>query len=214
MKANRSRLTGGIVAFLSFVVLLVFGYPLADEALQRREDDLALAQLEEEFRLMETRSSRLAKIEETLKRKKSELMEACITGNRIPDLRDEIIGLVRLSDARLRGLDTHDGQTRPWATDNDDPRSRRLPDFGMESDFELQTHTLNLTADGSLASVKQIIARIEQHHWLMTIDSLEVKPTQANGSTASLDLRLTFYGLDAVPQEVEETVASEQLKIY
>ncbi len=207
MNKPNHRVTRAIVAAVSLLLLIVIGIPLVDEGIEIRNEQLAFAELEQEFETIQSRDIRLRRIESKLHDHKIELMNQCVTPARIQLVRDELITMIRDCGGSLRTLEIENGQTRPWAAKDDDPRTRQMPDFGTESEFLLHTHPLSLSVVGSLDAVLNIIEQVNNHHWLMNIDMLSLKPLAGGDSLISLEMNITLYGLMRAPAKTEEALA-------
>ncbi|MCM2371724.1 hypothetical protein [Aporhodopirellula aestuarii] len=207
MNKQNDRLIRAIVACGSFLALIVFGYPLVDEGIRLRDDHRALAELERKFESSQERDARLQRIEAKLREQKQQLIQQCVTRNRIPAVRDELITMIRECGGSLRALEIEDEQKRRWGADNDDPRSRRSPDFGNESEFELHSHELSLSVVGPLDSVLKIIRVVDDHHWLLNINSLTLEPIPGGDSVLSLELNMTLFGLLHAPVSMDDAFA-------
>jgi hypothetical protein len=206
MNKPNHRAIRAIVAAVSLLLLIVIGMPLVDEGRELRNEQLAFAELEQEFETTQSRDVRLRRIETKLHEHKIELMNQCVTPARIPQVRDEMIAMIRDCGGSLRALEIENGQTRPWAANDDDPRTRQMPDFGTESEFLLHTHSLSLSVVGSLDAVLSIIEQVNNHHWLMNIDTLSLKPLASGDSQISLEVNITLYGLMRAPVKTEESL--------
>ncbi|MFG0267891.1 MAG: hypothetical protein ACF8AM_22470 [Rhodopirellula sp. JB055] len=211
MNKPNDRLIRGIVAAGSFVALIVIGKPLVDEYRELREGQRELSKLEEEFDTQRSRDVRLQRIETTLEEERQQLQERSTTPDKIQQVRDTVISIVRQSNATLRSLEIEDGQRRRWAIQGDDPHNRRLPEMDMESDFELHSHSLTLVADGSLDAVMEVTESINRQRWLMTVESLGLEPTDSNNKWIGLELRITLYGLQRTVLDEDELVAGSSL---
>ncbi|MCC9641097.1 hypothetical protein LOC71_02345 [Rhodopirellula sp. JC740] len=208
MNKPNDRLIRVIVAAGSFVLLIVIGKPLVDDYRELRAGHRELSELETEFDTLKSRDVRLQRVEATLSQQQTELLSRSTTPEKIQQVRDTIIGIVRQSGATLRSLEIEDGQRRRWAMDNDDPKSRRLPEMDMESDFELHTHSLTLVADGTLDAILEVTGKIHQQQWLMTVETLGMEPSGSNAKWIELELRISLYGLQRSIREDDKLVAA------
>ncbi|MCC9655154.1 hypothetical protein [Rhodopirellula halodulae] len=208
MNKPNDRLIRVIVAAGSFVLLIVIGKPLVDDYRELRAGHRELSELETEFDTLKSRDVRLQRVEATLSQQQTELLNRSTTPEKIQQVRDTMIGIVRQSGATLRSLEIEDGQRRRWAMDNDDPKSRRLPEMDMESDFELHTHSLTLVADGTLDAILEVTGKIHQQQWLMTVETLGMEPSGSNAKWIELELRISLYGLQRSIREDDELVAA------
>ncbi|WP_047813102.1 hypothetical protein [Rhodopirellula islandica] len=208
MNKPNDRLIRGIVAAGSFLALIVIGKPLVDEYRELRAGQRELSKLEEEFDTLQSRDVRLQRIETTLADERQQLLERSTTPDRIQQVRDTVIGIVRQGNATLRSLEIDDGQRRRWASRGDNPHNRRLPEMDMESDFELHSHSLTLVADGSLDAVMEVTEKINRQRWLMTVESLALEPAGSNDKWIGLELRISLYGLQRSVLEEDDLVAT------
>jgi hypothetical protein len=214
MNKPNDRLIRGIVAAGSFLALIVIGKPLVDEYTELRASQRELSKLEEEFDTLQSRDARLQRIETTLEKERQQLLDRSTTPDKIQQVRDTVISIVRQSNATLRSLEIEDGQRRRWALQGDDPHNRRLPEMDMESDFELHSHSLTLVADGSLDAVMEVTESINRQRWLMTVESLGLEPADSNKKWIGLELRITLYGLQRAVIEEDDLIAtSTQLRL-
>jgi len=166
------------------------------------DSDHAFTQLEDEFDQTQSRDTRLQRIETKL-----QFLQKSVTPQRIPEVRDPLITMIREGGGSLRTLEIEDGQKRRWADQDDDPRSRRLPDYGSESQFELHSHAISLLIVGPLETVLAIVDKSNDYQWLMSTDSLDLKPSAGNAAVLSLDIKMTLFGLLHAPIEHDDTFA-------
>ena len=82
-----------------------------------------------------------------------------------------------------------------------------IPTYGEESQFDLHSHVVELRADGSLESVRQILNEVTGQGWLMTTKYLAMTPTALRESPMSIELRLVLFGLGPKEREIEEEFA-------
>ncbi|EMI53178.1 hypothetical protein [Rhodopirellula sallentina] len=207
MNKQNDRVIRAIVACGSFVALIVIGYPLVDEGLRLREDHRALSELEKDFEQSQSRDVRLHRIESKLQEQKLQLVKQCVTQSRIPVVRDELITMIRDCGGSLRALEIEDEQKRSWGTEDDDPRSRRSPDFGTESEFNLHSHEVSLSVVGPLEAVLEIVRVVDDHHWLLNINTLTLEPVAGGDSVLSLEMNMTLFGLMHAPAGMEDAFA-------
>ncbi|TWT93589.1 hypothetical protein [Neorhodopirellula pilleata] len=199
------RVIRATVAGVSLIALVVIGYPKVDEGFRLRDENRELRELEQEFTDTQQRSERLQRIENALEKQKRELIGQNVTPTKIGSVRDEVIRIVRDHAGSLRSLEIQDGQRRAWAEQDDDPRNRDIYELGAESEFELHSHALTLSVTGKFDNVLSMVESLTDHHWLMSLETMDLKPYGGTGDDVILEVNLTLYGLELAPEPIEET---------
>lgn len=207
MRKPNDRVIRAIVAGGSLTVLVAFGYPMVDKTKRMQDANRAFVELEKEFQTTQQRNQRLQRIEQTLQIQKNNLTQQNVTPKDISRIRDSIISMVRRNGGRLRSLEIQDGNKRSWAEEGDQPHDRDMPEFGNESEFELHSHALSLSIVGPLDSILGIVRSLKNHHWLMSVETMDLKPHDKTTSDVDLELGMTLFGLEMAPEPSEETFA-------
>lgn len=202
-RSNRNhRATGAIVASVSLLVIIVLAVPWVDEYLRLRGDEAKLTELENRFAELRQRNKQLDLIDSKLTSRLKDLSDRSIDPLKTEHVREAIVEIVRQTAGRVRRLEIPTGESRIWATKDDQIQNSTMPIYGEESDFELHTHTVELQVDGSLQSIQTILRRITDQGWLMTTTELTLAPTLVRESPVTLELQLVLYGL--VPHQREQ----------
>lgn len=207
MNKPNDRVIRAIVAGGSLTILVAIGYPLVDQGHQLQIENQAFVELEKECATTRARNVRLQRIESTLQEQKNELIHQNVTPPKIASVRDEVISIIRDHGGSLRSLEVQDGQRRAWAEQNDDPHNRDILEFGSESEFELHSHAMTLAVTGKLDSILKIVKALTDHHWLMSVETMDLKPLGDNTVDVSVELNMTLFGLELAPEPIEETFA-------
>lgn len=207
MKDRDNRATRAFVTSGSLLAIVFIAIPWVDEYLRLRRDAAELRELETKFVETQQRKKLLDRIEGKLSEELESLQTRSIDLSKRESIRETLIEIVRKSGGRLRRLEITDGDLRVWAIENDDPRRETMPLYGEESRFALHTQIVELQADGSLESVRQILKKIANQGWLMTTKGLTAVPTSDQKSAVILELRLALYGLGPNEREPEEDFA-------
>ncbi|WP_404304709.1 hypothetical protein [Neorhodopirellula lusitana] len=208
MNKPNHRVIQATVAGVSLLVVIVLGLPRFNEGRQLSADLQAFTKLEQEFESTQQRNRRLSRIEQKLHSQKEVLINQNVTPEQISGVRDELIAIVRKHGGSLRLLEIQDGQSRVWGDQGDDPHNRDRPEMGMESEFELHSHTVSLAVTGSLKAALAITRTLSDGYWLVSIETMVLKPRDSTSRIVSLELGLTLFGLTLVPEPVEEQFAS------
>lgn len=199
MNNRNNRATRAIVASGSLLAIIVIGIPWVDDYLRLRGDATEFEDMRSRLTQNQSRDLQFTRIEEKLSKEMNSFSPRSIDPTKKDAIRETLIQIVRETGGRLRRLDIPEGESRLWALDNDDPRRGTIPLYGEESGFVLHTHSVELKADGSLETVRQIISKIGSQGWLMSTKSLTASPTGIRESPVTLEIRLVLYGL--VPNE-------------
>ena len=207
MNNPNNRATRAIVASGSLLAIIFIAIPWVDEYLRHRRDAAELIELEIKLVETEQQKQRLDRIEGNLTSELETRLASSIDPTKTEAVRERLIEFVRQAGGRIRRLDVAEGETRVWAIENDDPRMDTMPLYGEESRFVLHTHIVELQADGSLESVRQILSSVSNQGWLMTTKGLTMVPTSVRESPVNLELRLVLYGLGPNEREPEEDFA-------
>lgn len=166
-----------------------------------------MSDLEIQFSEIQQKREKLDRIEDKLNATLVDLSNRSVVPTKTESVRETIIEIVRKSGGRLRRLEIGEAEARPWAIENDSPLNHTIPTYGEESQFTLYSHVVELQADGSLESVRQILGQATSQGWLMATKSLTMTPTALKESPMSLELRLVLFGLGPKEREVEEEFA-------
>jgi hypothetical protein len=202
-----TRLTGAIVVSGSLLAIIVIGFPWVDEYLRLRRDAVELSDLESKYAQVQVQQTMMARVEGKLTSELENLLTRSIEPSNIETVREALVESVRQAGGRLRRLEIAAGETRPWGIENDDPRNGTIPLDGEESKLILHSHVIDLQADGSLETVRQILSGVDNQGWLKITKSLTMAPTGLRESPVSLELRLVVYGLGPKPHEPEADFA-------
>jgi hypothetical protein len=201
MNNRNNRTTRAIVASGSLIAILVIGIPLADDYYGLRRDAAEFADLQSRLGQNRSRDLRFSQIQAKLTEELSALADRSIDPTKMHWVRETLVNIVRNAGGRIRRLETPDGDARPWASRQDDPRRETVPLFGEESNFVLHTHRVELQADGSLETIRKIVRDVRNQGWLMSTKMLTARPTGVQESPVTIELRFVLYGL--VPSEQE-----------
>ena len=207
MNNPNNRATRAIVASGSLLAIIFMGVPWVDEYLELRRGAAELGELEIKLVEAQQREQRMDRIEAKLTSELERLLAHSFDTTKTEVVREALIKIVRQSGGRLRRLEIAKGETRPWNIEDDDPRLETTPFIGEESRFVLHTHEVELQADGSLESVRQILSSVANHGWLMMTKELTATPTSVRESPVNLERRLVLYGLGPQEREPEEDFA-------
>ncbi len=210
MNNRNNRTTRAIVASGSLLAIIVIGIPWVDEYLRLRRDAAEFVDLESSLVENQSRDLQLSRIESKLSEELESLSVRSIDPTNKNVIRESLMRIVRSAGGRLRRLDIADTETRPWAIEEDDPRHDTMPFYGEESNFVLYTHAVELQADGSLETVRQIVADIGNQGWLMTTKGLTASPTGVRESPVTLAIQLELYGLGPSEKDAEEEFEEEE----
>ena len=207
MNNPNNRATRAIVASGSLLAIIFVAVPWVDEYLELRRSAANLGELEIQFVQAQQREKRMDRIEAKLTGEMDRLLARSFDPTKTETVREALIEIVRQSGGRLRRLEIVEGDTRPWMVENDDPRSETSELDGEESKFVLHAQEVELRADGSLESVRQILSSVFDQGWSMTTKGLTAVPTSIRESPVTLDLHFVLYGLGPNEREPEEDFA-------
>ncbi len=207
MNNRNNRATRAIVASGSLLAIIFIAIPWVDEYLRLRRDAAEFTELETKFVETQQRRKLLGRVEDKLSGELEALLARSTDPTTRESVRETLIDIVRQAGGRIRRLEISEGQTRRWAIENDDPRNETMPLYEEESRFVLHTHLVELQADGSLESVRQILSDVANQGWLMTTKGLTTLPTSTQESPVNLELRLVLYGLSRSENEPEDDFA-------
>lgn len=207
MNNPNNRATRAIVASGSLLAIIFIAVPWVDEYLELRHVAAEFGELEIKFVEAQQREKQMDRIEAKLTGELERLLAHSFDPSKTEAVREALVEIVRQSGGRLRRLEIAEGETRPWKTENDDPRDKTTQHHGEESRFVLHTHQVDLQVDGSLESVRQILSSVANQGWLITTKGLTAAPTSVRESPVNLELRFVLYGLVPTEQEPEEDFA-------
>jgi len=67
---------------------------------------------------------------------------------------------------------------------------------------------LTLVADGTLDAIMEVMKKIKNQQWLMTVETLGLEPAGSSEKWIGLELRITLYGLQRSVREDDDLVAA------
>lgn len=207
MNNPNNRATRAIVASGSLLAIIFIAGPWVDEYFELRQAAAELGELDDKLVEAQQREKQIDRIEAKLTDELENLLTRSFDPTKTEAVREALIKMVRQSGGRLRRLEIAEGETRPWNIENDDPRSETTQFNREESRFVLHAHQVELQADGSLESVRQILSSVANQGWLMTTKGLTAVPTSVRESPVRLELRFVLYGLGPNEREPEEDFA-------
>lgn len=196
-----NRTTGAIVSAVSLIVIFAIAVPWVDEYVDLKRDTAEINDLADEIAQVRQRQVALERIESKLDLELKPFLEHNVTAEQIESVREALIEAVRSSKAMLRQLEIVPAEPRVWMAE-DDARNDNAPLYGLNSRFVLQTHLVELQADGTLDAIKKIIDGINRQSWLAMTKTLNIVPTTNRKTPVTLELRLNVFGLE-LAQEVE-----------
>ena len=161
MNNPNNRATRAIVASGSLLAIIFIAIPWVDEYLDLRRGAAQLGELEIEFVEAQQREKQMDRLGAKLTGELDRLLAISFDPSKTEEVRETLIEIVRQSGGRLRRLEIAEGETRPWKIENDDPTSEITQLDGEESRFILHTHQVELQADGSLESIRQILSSVQ-----------------------------------------------------
>ncbi|MEM9587599.1 MAG: hypothetical protein AAGA03_09985 [Planctomycetota bacterium] len=183
------------------------GIPWTDEYFSLQKESKEFTELNLQHQDAMARSQKLNAIGSQLVSRLTEIKSGAVIDDNVEELEEQLIELVRISRARLRHIETSLGTQRPWATQGDSPLASTMPEYAYESEYDLQKHTVELRADGTLNAIHAVVQGIVSHGWLMTTESMAITPTGSAASPVALEVRFTVYGLSRRPEDPELDVA-------
>lgn len=196
-----NRTTGAIVSAVSLIVIFAIAVPWVDEYVDLKRDTAEINDLADEIAQVRQRQVALERIESKLDLELKPFLEHNVTAEQIESVREALIEAVRSSKAMLRQLEIVPAEPRVWMAE-DDARNDNAPLYGLNSRFVLQTHLVELQADGTLDAIKKIIDGINRQSWLAMTKTLNIVPTTNRKTPVTLELRLNVFGLE-LAQEIE-----------
>lgn len=214
MNNRNNRATRVIVASGSLLAIVLIGIPWVDEYLRLRRDAVELTELESRLVKNQARDLQLDRIEPVMNQELNSLLARSTNPTKLNVIRESLIRVVRGAGGRLRRLEIADGKTRPWAIEEDDPRHESMPLYGEESGFVLHKHAVELHADGSLESVRQIIRDVFDQGWLMTTTGLTARPTGVKDSPVTLEIHLVLFGIGPNQEEANDEFGADFANLH
>jgi hypothetical protein len=212
MNNRNNRATRAIVASGSLVAIIIIGIPWVDEYLRLGRDAAELTELEAQLAENQTYHSNLVRVKSKLNAELDALSARSIDPTRTEQIRESLLQIIRQAGGQPRRIEIDAPSVRPWAVRQDDARRDTPPLYGEESNFVLYKHVVQLQADGSLETVRQIINDVYQQGWLMTTKGLTANPTGVPETPVTLEIQLLLYGLgpndNASKEEFEDDFAN------
>lgn len=204
MTPVRERITRVSVATASLLAIITLGIPWADEYFAHRQDLAEFTELQAELNEVQLRSKRLEVIAENLSNTLEELTDRSVVPETVTLVREDMIEIVRRRGGRLRSLDISNGLVRPWALENDNATEDAMPDFAVESDYDLHQQEVDLQADGTLDSIVGIVRDIVDRGWFVRTRMMQVMPTGKAEAPISIEWRMILYGMEKRPEENDD----------
>ncbi|QDS91321.1 hypothetical protein FF011L_00500 [Roseimaritima multifibrata] len=194
MRNRYFRYIWAIVLFGAIGTVLLFGIRLVDEYLTLESEVRDMQQLQQQWDATQIRTQSLRSAEQRVVNLLNELQPREVSDDRIAEIRDRIINIVRDADCQLRKTQLSPTAVRSWAETNDDPRQ---PGFSMDqipSGYDLHVYTLELRVQGLLAAIQKVLQALSQEQFLMTTDVMNLSLVDQRGEV-EMSLRATLYGL-------------------
>ncbi len=191
---SRRRL---IVIILSCCLTLLVAWPAADVYFATRQQQVLLQQRLHDARQAAESSEQLNSV---LEQKTKQLVEAQARGISIDDVhefRRQLVEITRSSGCRVRRIQIGKPHSRGWKI-GDDPlitkagSNKKTPD----GKFRLISQQLDLTIDGKLPAVRELLDSLAERKKLLHTESFTLRPTKAGGSDVTVQMRLLLFDLE------------------
>ena len=118
---------------------------------------------------------------------------ATITENHAESLRDRVTELAHQTGCRIRRLTMSDALVRTWA-ENDDPASLDVEAGLEETEFQLETRTLAVSADGNLKQLTELMSGIIRLDRFAVPSHLTIQRRGIDGHL-SFDAEISLFNL-------------------
>jgi hypothetical protein len=114
----------------------------------------------------------------------------------LAQFRNRVMDIVRDAGCQVRQLEVGAPTTRPW-NQGDDPLtpSANSTTNANATPFALESRTMMLTVDGSMAAIHDLLARLEKEQTLCHPHRLQLQSASAEGETVTLELELWLFNL-------------------
>ncbi len=193
------------VALGCFLATVVFGFRAADEYVAVHHQVKDMQQLQRQWGATQVKSNELQEAEQQVDSLLNDLEPRNLRDERLADLRDKVVELVRLSGCRLRKIQLAAATKRQWGGGNDDPHAAAMAQDDLPSRYELHTYVLELRIDGPLQDIQNWMASLASQRLLLTTDVMTLSLVDETGHI-SLSLRATLYGLADAPEDFIEEI--------
>lgn len=185
------------VIMLTLGVVLLVGWPVADEYLDSRAERQAMAVLVAKAR---SEQSQVSLFETEAEERSAELRRwegRMIGESDVHGFRAELVEAIRQSPGcRLRKIDVAESTARTWY-EKDDPfqNGRRVGKDKEETPYSLGSQSLSLSAAGPLSGLKEFMVRLHTMDRLLHINHLAMHPDDPQRKELVLELELVVFHL-------------------
>jgi hypothetical protein len=194
----------------SVVVLLVVGWPWADDYLRRRASVDHLEKLRLEFEQLAGRELQIAELNRSLGGKLELLNQRSLTPENEATVRDQLVEIIRENGCRVRQINLEEIPTRPWSGDSDDPLKEDIDAVAdREYEYSLVSKRISLTLSGSLESIVKVVESIEARNYLAITENLSIQATSVTGEIVQMELRIRFFGIVPSTQEITSELSED-----
>jgi hypothetical protein len=195
-KFCESRYRWPIVATATLLLALAAVLPQVDDYFDKRisRNELAenLGRARQTASTLPQYEKRVAEVAERL-----EALEVrTVDEQRLAQFRNRVMDVVRDAGCQVRQLEVGAPTTRPWKQ-GDDPLATSTESTASAGDtpFSLESRTMTLTVDGSMAAIHDLLARLEKEQTLSHPRRVQLQAASAEGETVTLELELWLFAL-------------------
>jgi hypothetical protein len=126
----------------------------------------------------------------------SQAEAACVTPQRLTELRGEIVRLARETGCQIRRVNVGEAHQRPWWIE-DDPLSTEPPVSAGRppARYRLRSQVLSLSLSGRLASVREFLGKLLAMDALLRPQKVVLRP-EGEAAETSLELECLLFDLE------------------
>jgi sensor c-di-GMP phosphodiesterase-like protein len=195
---SRRRLA---VIILSCVLVLLVGWSAADAYFATRQQQVNLRrQIQNAKRV----SQSTEQLQQTLETKTQQLAEARARGVSTADVhefRRQLVEMTRTSGCRVRRINNSKPRIQDWQFDDNPLAPHMRADKKNPSQYRLVSQQLDLTIDGKLPAVRDLLDRLAKFNKLIHTDVFTLRPTTVGSNDVTVQLRLMLFDLEDKPTD-------------
>lgn len=194
-KFCESRYRWPIVATATLLLGLVALLPQVDDYCDKRNSHNVLT---EDLDLASETADSLPKFEgqvAELAQKLDRLEARAIDDQKIGEFRNQVVDVARKAGCQVRRIEVANVVSRPWKENDRPVAGKRIPVIGRATPFVLQRRSVVLTVDGPMASIHQLLVKIQEENTLAHPHRLSLRSSSRSGMTTTLEIELWLFSL-------------------
>lgn len=184
-----------IVAIATTMLGLLVWLPVTDDYFDKREsrrtlmDDLDRARDTEKF--LPAFEQRVVQMQE-----KVAILEAqTVSAEGVSQYRTNLLEIIQQAGCQMRRLEVETPTHRPWMQEDDPLQWAAATKNTGKSPFQLERHNVNLTIDGDMTSILNLLDQLDKDKTIEYPRRLQLHSNRSRTDTATLEMELWLFAL-------------------